>query len=103
MEYVMQLYFAPGACSLASHITAREAGINIDLKRADTKTKKLEDGSDYLAVNSGRGAGSQARQWPGAHRRRGHHAVPRRPETGEQPRAEKRHVRALSRAGMAQL
>src|SRR5678815_293396 len=52
MEYVMQLYFAPGACSLASHITAREAGINIDLKRADTKTKKLEDGSDYLAVNS---------------------------------------------------
>ena len=48
----MQLYFAPGACSLASHITAREAGINIDLKRADTKTKKLEDGSDYLAVNS---------------------------------------------------
>jgi glutathione S-transferase len=52
MEYVMQLYFAPGACSLASHITAREAGIDIDLKRADTKTKKLEDGSDYLAVNS---------------------------------------------------
>jgi glutathione S-transferase len=52
MEYVMQLYFAPGACSLASHITAREAGINLDLKRADTKTKKLEDGSDYLAINS---------------------------------------------------
>ena len=48
----MQLYFAPGACSLASHITAREVGINLDLKRADTKTKKLEDGSDYLAVNS---------------------------------------------------
>jgi glutathione S-transferase len=52
MEYVMQLYFSPGACSLASHITAREAGISVDLKRADTKTKKLEDGSDYLAVNS---------------------------------------------------
>ena len=48
----MQLYFAPGACSLASHITAREAGIAVDLKRADTKTKKLEDGSDYLAINS---------------------------------------------------
>lgn len=48
----MQLYFAPGACSLASHITAREAGLAIDLKRADTKTKKLEDGSDYFAVNS---------------------------------------------------
>jgi len=48
----MQLYFAPGACSLASHITAREAGINLELKRADTKTKKLEDGSDYYAINS---------------------------------------------------
>jgi glutathione S-transferase len=48
----MQLYFAPGACSLASHITAREAGLAVELKRADTKTKKLEDGSDYLAVNS---------------------------------------------------
>ena len=48
----MQLYFSPGACSLASHITAREAGLSIDLKRADTKTKKLEDGSDYFAINS---------------------------------------------------
>jgi glutathione S-transferase len=48
----MQLYYSPGACSLASHITAREAGVTIDLKRADTKTKKVEDGSDYFAVNS---------------------------------------------------
>jgi len=48
----MQLYFSPGACSLASHITLREAGLPFDLKRTDTKTKKLEDGSDYYAVNS---------------------------------------------------
>jgi glutathione S-transferase len=48
----MQLYFSPGACSLASHITALEAGVHVDLERADTKTKKLEDGSDYYAVNS---------------------------------------------------
>ena len=48
----MELYFSPGACSLASHITAREAGITVDLKRADTKTKKLVDGSDYYAINS---------------------------------------------------
>lgn len=47
----MQLYYAPGACSLASHITLREAGLPFDLKRADTKTKKLEDGSDYFAIN----------------------------------------------------
>jgi glutathione S-transferase len=48
----MQLYFSPGACSLASHITLREAGLPFDLKRADTKTKKLSDGGDYYAINS---------------------------------------------------
>jgi glutathione S-transferase len=48
----MQLYFSPGACSLASHITALEAGVPVTLERADTKTKKLVDGSDYYAVNS---------------------------------------------------
>ena len=48
----MQLYFSPGACSLASHIVLREAGLPFDLKRTDVKTKKLDDGSDYLAVNS---------------------------------------------------
>jgi glutathione S-transferase len=52
MESVMQLYFAPGACSLASHIALREAGLPFDLKKTDVKTKKLEDGSDYFAVNS---------------------------------------------------
>ena len=48
----MQLYYSPGACSLATHITLREAGIPFELKRADTKTKKLEDGSDFFAINS---------------------------------------------------
>ena len=38
----MQLYFSPGACSLASHITVLETGLPVELKRADTKTKKLE-------------------------------------------------------------
>jgi glutathione S-transferase len=52
MEYVMQLYFSPGVCSLASHIALREAGLPVDLKRTDIRTKKVEDGSDYLAVNS---------------------------------------------------
>jgi glutathione S-transferase len=52
MESIMQLYISPGACSLASHITAREAGLPLSLVRADVKTKKLEDGSDYLAINS---------------------------------------------------
>jgi glutathione S-transferase len=48
----MQLYYSPGACSLATHITLREAGLPFELRRADTKTKKLADGSDYYAVNS---------------------------------------------------
>jgi glutathione S-transferase len=48
----MQLYYSPGACSLASHITLLEAGLPFDLKRADLKAKKVEDGSDYLAINS---------------------------------------------------
>jgi len=52
MESAMQLYYSPGACSLASHITLREAGLPVELRKADTKTKKLEDGSDYFAVNS---------------------------------------------------
>lgn len=48
----MQLYYSPGACSLATHITLREAGLPFELKRADVRTKKLEDGSDYFAINS---------------------------------------------------
>lgn len=48
----MQLYFSPGACSLAPHIILRETGIPFELKRVDTKTRKLVDGADYLAVNS---------------------------------------------------
>jgi glutathione S-transferase len=48
----MQLYFSPGACSLAPHIILREVGISFELKRVDTKTKKLVDGADFLAVNS---------------------------------------------------
>jgi len=47
----MKLYFSPGACSLSPHITALEAGLNLTLVKVDTKTKKLEDGSDFLAIN----------------------------------------------------
>jgi len=47
----MKLYFSPGACSLSPHITALEAGISLTLVKVDTKTKKLEDGSDFLAIN----------------------------------------------------
>ena len=47
----MKLYYSPGACSLSPHIVLREAGLDFDLALASTKTKKLADGSDYLAIN----------------------------------------------------
>ena len=48
----MKLYYAPGACSLAPHIAAREGGVEVELVKVDIRAKKLEDGSDYFAVNS---------------------------------------------------
>ena len=47
-----KLYYSPGACSLSPHIVLREAGLPFSLVLASTKTKKLADGSDYLAINS---------------------------------------------------
>jgi glutathione S-transferase len=47
----MKLYFAPGACSLADHIAMHEAGLAFDRVKVDTKTKRTEDGRDYLTIN----------------------------------------------------
>ncbi|HZR36725.1 MAG TPA: glutathione binding-like protein [Nevskia sp.] len=47
----MKLYFSPLACSLASRIVFYEAGATAEYVYADTKAKRLEDGSDFLAVN----------------------------------------------------
>jgi glutathione S-transferase len=47
----MKLYYSPAACSLSPHIVAREAGIDVQLVKTDTKTKKTADGGDYYAVN----------------------------------------------------
>jgi glutathione S-transferase len=47
----MKLYYAPGACSLAPHIVAREAGIDIELEKVDIATKKTESGKDLLTIN----------------------------------------------------
>jgi glutathione S-transferase len=47
----MKLYYAPGACSMAPHIVAREAGHTIDLAKVDVPNKKTEDGGDYWKVN----------------------------------------------------
>ena len=47
----MKLYYAPGACSLASHIVACEAGISLELEKVDIKTKKTHGGIDFLSIN----------------------------------------------------
>ena len=47
----MKLYYAPGACSLSPHIVSREAGIPVELKKVDLKTKTLAEGGSYTAIN----------------------------------------------------
>ncbi|MFZ5676421.1 MAG: glutathione transferase GstA [Pseudomonadota bacterium] len=47
----MKLYYSPGACSLAPHIVASEAGVPLELEKVDLASHKLADGSDYYDVN----------------------------------------------------
>ena len=47
----MQLYFSPFACSMASHIVVREAGLDVQLVPVTLTTKKTAAGDDYFAVN----------------------------------------------------
>ncbi|MBC8023572.1 MAG: glutathione transferase GstA [Burkholderiales bacterium] len=47
----MKLYYSPGACSLSPHIVAREAGIDVQLEKVDTKSHTFAGGSDYYKVN----------------------------------------------------
>ncbi len=47
----MKLYYAPGACSMAPHIVAREAGIKLDLVKVDIPNKKTESGDDFWKIN----------------------------------------------------
>jgi glutathione S-transferase len=48
----MNLYFAPLACSLATRIALYEAGADAGFTCVDTRSKRVEDGSDFLAVNA---------------------------------------------------
>lgn len=47
----MKLYFAPGACSLAPHISLIEAGLPFEAIQVSTRTHKLKDGSDFHLIN----------------------------------------------------
>ncbi len=47
----MKLYYSSGACSLSPHIVAREAGIELSLRKVDLKTKTMASEGDFLGVN----------------------------------------------------
>jgi glutathione S-transferase len=48
----MKLYYSPGACSMAPHIVANEAGLTLDLVKVDIANKKTADGDDFWLVNA---------------------------------------------------
>ncbi len=47
----MKLYYAPGACSLASHIVLQETEIEFDLVKVDLASKITEHGDDFTQIN----------------------------------------------------
>jgi glutathione S-transferase len=47
----MKLYYAPGACSQAAHIVAREAGLDIELANVRFPDKVTDEGEKLVDVN----------------------------------------------------
>ena len=47
----MKLYYKPGACSLAAHIVANEAGLPVAFEQVDLANKKTADGGDYFEIS----------------------------------------------------
>jgi len=47
----MKLYYAPGACSMASRISLYEIGKQAQFVRTDIQAKRTEDGRDFRELN----------------------------------------------------
>ena len=48
----MKLYFSPGACSLASHIALREAGLTFEAVKVEGRGPKTAGGENYAGVTA---------------------------------------------------
>lgn len=49
---MMKLYYAPEACSLASHIALLEVGAKFEAEAVDLRTKLTASGEDYHTINA---------------------------------------------------
>ncbi len=47
----MKLYYAPGVCSLASHIALHEAGLPFEIDRLNVASKTTASGEDFMQIN----------------------------------------------------
>ncbi|MDD2915672.1 MAG: glutathione transferase GstA [Gallionella sp.] len=47
----MKLYYAPGACSLASHIALHETGLPFEIDKLNVPDKKTAAGEDFMQIN----------------------------------------------------
>jgi glutathione S-transferase len=50
-ESIVNLFFSPLACSLATRISLYEAEADAEYTRVDTRAKRVADGSDFYEVN----------------------------------------------------
>jgi glutathione S-transferase len=48
----MKLYYSPGACSLAVHITLCETGLPFEKELVDLASKKTAGGADFSTINA---------------------------------------------------
>ncbi len=47
----MKLYYKPGACSQATHITLHELGIDFQLEQVNRETGQTESGQDFTTIS----------------------------------------------------
>jgi glutathione S-transferase len=52
---MLKLFYAPGACSMASHLALIEAGLPFTIDKADIRNKKTSTGEDFFALTGGKG------------------------------------------------